>query len=60
MVYHLRSAQDFVNVGDNIEAVVLKSRQRIKKNVTRMKQLSEDPWTELQRNSLLDQSIKDQ
>jgi small subunit ribosomal protein S1 len=44
---HLRSAQDFVNVGDNIEAVVLSLDRDSRKMSLGMKQLSEDPWTDI-------------
>ena len=44
---HLRSAQDFVNVGDNIEAVVLSLDRESRKMSLGMKQLSEDPWTDI-------------
>ena len=44
---HLRSAQDFVNVGDKIEAVVLNLDRELRKMSLGMKQLSEDPWTDI-------------
>ena len=44
---HLRSAQDFVNVGDTIEAVVLNLDRESRKMSLGMKQLSEDPWTDI-------------
>ena len=44
---HLRSAQDFVNVGDEIEAVVLNIDRESRKMSLGMKQLSEDPWTDI-------------
>ena len=44
---HLRSAQDFVNVGDEIEAVVLNLDRDSRKMSLGMKQLSEDPWTDI-------------
>ena len=44
---HLRSAQDFVNVGDNIEAVVLSLDRESRKMSLGMKQLTEDPWTDI-------------
>tara|TARA_B100000989_G_scaffold135168_1_gene100438 strand:+ start:3763 stop:5574 length:1812 start_codon:yes stop_codon:yes gene_type:complete len=44
---HLRSAQDFVNVGDNIQAVVLNLDRESRKMSLGMKQLSEDPWTDI-------------
>ncbi len=44
---HLRSAQDFVNVGDTIEAIVLTLDRESRKMSLGMKQLSEDPWTDI-------------
>jgi small subunit ribosomal protein S1 len=44
---HLRSAQDFVNIGDNIEAIVLNLDRESRKMSLGMKQLSEDPWTDI-------------
>ncbi len=44
---HLRSAQDFVNVGDNIDAIVLNLDRESRKMSLGMKQLSEDPWTDI-------------
>ena len=44
---HLRSAQDFVNVGDNIEAIILNLDRESRKMSLGMKQLSEDPWTDI-------------
>ena len=44
---HLRSAQDFVNVGDEVEAVVLNLDRESRKMSLGMKQLSEDPWTDI-------------
>ena len=44
---HLRSAQDFVNVGDSIEAIVLNLDRESRKMSLGMKQLSEDPWTDI-------------
>ena len=41
---HLRSAGDFVKVGDEIEAVVLTLDREERKISLGMKQLSEDPW----------------
>ena len=46
MVYTFRSAQDFVNVEDEVEAVIL-SIDRDEKNVIRIKQLTSDPWTDI-------------
>ena len=44
---HLRSAQDFVNVGDNIEAIVLNLDRESRKMSLGIKQLSQDPWTDI-------------
>tara|TARA_E500000178_G_C16985289_1_gene737882 strand:- start:50 stop:1864 length:1815 start_codon:yes stop_codon:yes gene_type:complete len=44
---HLRSAQDFVNVGENIEAIVLNLDRESRKMSLGMKQLTEDPWTDI-------------
>ena len=44
---HLRSAQDFVNVGDEVEAVVINLDRESRKMSLGMKQLSEDPWTDI-------------
>ncbi|WP_124641749.1 MULTISPECIES: 30S ribosomal protein S1 [Amniculibacterium] len=41
---HLRSAGDFVKVGDEVEAVVLTLDREERKISLGMKQLSEDPW----------------
>ena len=44
---HLRSAQDFVNVGDEIEAVVLTLDRESRKMSLGIKQLTQDPWTDI-------------
>lgn len=44
---HLRSAQDFVNVGDEIEAVVLTLDREERKMSLGIKQLTPDPWTDI-------------
>ncbi len=44
---HLRSAQDFVKVGDEIEAVVLTLDREDRKMSLGVKQLSPDPWTDI-------------
>ena len=41
---HLRSAQDFLKVGDEVEAVVLTLDRDERKMSLGMKQLKEDPW----------------
>ncbi|MBT8205758.1 MAG: 30S ribosomal protein S1 [Eudoraea sp.] len=44
---HLRSAQDFVNVGDQLEAVVLTLDREDRKMSLGLKQLTPDPWTDI-------------
>ena len=44
---HLRSAQDFVNVGDEIEAVVLTLDRESRKMSLGIKRLTQDPWTDI-------------
>ena len=44
---HLRSAQDFVKVGDVVEAVILTLDRETRKMSLGIKQLSQDPWTDI-------------
>ncbi|GIJ96331.1 30S ribosomal protein S1 [Capnocytophaga stomatis] len=44
---HLRSAQDFVNLGDEIEAVVLTLDRDERKMSLGIKQLTSDPWANI-------------
>ncbi len=44
---HLRSAQDFVKVGDEVEAQVLTLDREERKMSLGMKQLHPDPWTDI-------------
>ncbi|MDE5607504.1 MAG: 30S ribosomal protein S1 [Muribaculaceae bacterium] len=44
---HLRSAQDFMKVGDEIEAVVLTLDREDRKMSLGIKQLKNDPWEEI-------------
>ena len=44
---HLRSAQDFVKVGDQVEAVVLSLDRDERKMSLGIKQLTKDPWTDI-------------
>ena len=44
---HLRSAQDFVKVGDEVEAVVLTLDKEERKMSLGIKQLTQDPWTDI-------------
>jgi small subunit ribosomal protein S1 len=44
---HLRSAQDFVKVGDTVEAQILTLDREDRKMSLGIKQLSQDPWTDI-------------
>jgi len=44
---HLRSAQDFVTVGDEVEAVVLTLDRETRKMSLGIKQMTPDPWTDI-------------
>ena len=44
---HLRSAQDFVQVGDKVEAQILTLDREDRKMSLGMKQLHPDPWTDI-------------
>ncbi|MCB4809082.1 30S ribosomal protein S1 [Tamlana sp. 62-3] len=44
---HLRSAQDFVAVGDEVEAVILTLDREERKMSLGIKQLHPDPWTDI-------------
>ncbi len=44
---HLRSAQDFVKVGDEVDAVVLTLDREDRKMSLGIKQLTPDPWTDI-------------
>jgi len=44
---HLRSAQDFVKVGDEVEAVILTLDRDERKMSLGIKQLTQDPWTDI-------------
>ena len=44
---HLRSAQDFVKVGDTVEAVILTLDRDDRKMSLGIKQLTQDPWTDI-------------
>lgn len=45
---HLRSAQDFMKVGDTVEAVILTLDRDERKMSLGIKQLKEDPWAEIE------------
>jgi len=44
---HLRSAQDFMKIGDEVEAIVLTLDRDDRKMSLGIKQLSQDPWTDI-------------
>jgi len=44
---HLRSAQDFVSVGDEVDAVILTLDREDRKMSLGIKQLTQDPWTDI-------------
>ena len=44
---HLRSAQDFVKVGDEVNAVVLSLDRETRKMSLGIKQITPDPWTDI-------------
>lgn len=44
---HLRSAQDFVTVGDKVKAQILTLDREDRKMSLGIKQLSQDPWTDI-------------
>ena len=44
---HLRSAQDFLSVGDEVEAVILTLSREERKISLGIKQLREDPWQDI-------------
>ncbi|MBP6283808.1 MAG: 30S ribosomal protein S1 [Paludibacteraceae bacterium] len=45
---HLRTAQDFVNIGDKVEAVILTLDREERKMSLGIKQLKEDPWLNIE------------
>ncbi|MFC2099178.1 30S ribosomal protein S1, partial [Bacteroidota bacterium] len=45
---HLRSAQEFLNVGDEVEAVILTLDREERKMSLGMKQLKPDPWEKIE------------
>ena len=50
---HLRSAQDFMKVGDEVEAVVLTLDREERKMSLGIKQLKSDPWGNYRKRSIL-------
>ena len=47
---HLRSAQDFLKVGDEVEAVILTLDRAERKMSLGIKQLKPDPWENIETN----------
>lgn len=45
---HLRSAQDFLSVGDDIECIILNIDREERKMSLGLKQLKQDPWEEIE------------
>ena len=45
---HLRSAQDFLKVGDEVEAVILTPARAARKMSLGLKQLKKDPWEDIE------------
>ena len=45
---HLRSAQDFLKVGDEVEGVILSLNREERKMSLGLKQLKEDPWKDIE------------
>ncbi len=55
---HLRSAQDFVKVGDEVEAVVLTMDREDRKMSLGIKQITPDPWTDITKKYLVNSKHK--
>ena len=55
---HLRSAQDFFNVGDEIEARILTFDREERKMSLGVKQLTPDPWTDITKKYPVDSKHK--
>ena len=55
---HLRSAQDFLNVGDEIEAKILTFDREERKMSLGVKQLTPDPWTDITKKYPVDSKHK--
>ena len=49
---HLRSAGDFVKIGDEVEAEVLTIDREDRKISLGIKQLTQDPWANIRKNTL--------
>lgn len=55
---HLRSAQDFLKVGDEVEAVILTLDREDRKMSLGMKQLMPDPWADIESKYPVDSKHK--
>ncbi len=55
---HLRSAQEFLKVGDEVEAVVLTLDREERKMSLGMKQLKPDPWQDIEKKYPVDSKHK--
>ena len=55
---HLRSAQDFVKVGDEVEVIILSLDREERKMSLGIKQLSSDPWTDITNKYPIDSKHK--
>ncbi len=55
---HLRSAQEFLKVGDEIEAVILTLDREERKMSLGMKQLKPDPWQDIEKKYPVDSKHK--
>ena len=55
---HLRSAQDFMNVGDTVEAVILTLDREERKMSLGIKQLMPDPWSNIEGKYAVDSKHK--
>ena len=55
---HLRSAQDFLKVGDEIECVLLSIDREERKMSLGLKQLTNDPWEEIEKRYPLESKQK--
>jgi small subunit ribosomal protein S1 len=55
---HLRSAQDFLKVGDEVEAVILTLDREDRKMSLGMKQLMPDPWADIEAKYPVDSKHK--
>ncbi|HCC70260.1 MAG TPA: 30S ribosomal protein S1 [Bacteroidales bacterium] len=55
---HLRSAQEFINVGDEVEAIILTLDREQRKMSLGIKQLKPDPWEKIDEKYVVDSRHK--